>query len=233
MPLRSRVVPQRPNAETLLPTRASLRTDLDPTMSTANDLGTPHAQSPHRLVGLAFLPSPHRLLTETLLIRPEAGSPATRQHVPIIEPRTAPEGTGSRYPAPFNEPCLKRQWRKLGDAAGLTQFGVNLVTLKPGVWSSQRHWHSEEDEFAYVISGEVVLVEDDGEHFLKPGDCVGWKAGVANGHCLQNRSTSDATLLVVGGRSETDRGAYSDIDMAFERGSGGTVTYTRKDGSGF
>jgi uncharacterized cupin superfamily protein len=151
--------------------------------------------------------------------------------VPIINIPSAPEGSGSRYPAPHDQPCLGRQWRKLGEAAGLTQFGVNLLTLKPGVWSSQRHWHAEEDEFAWVVSGEVVLVEDDGEHVLRAGDCVGWKAGARNGHCLQNRTQVDATILIAGGRSETDHGEYSEIDMVFRRGPGGTVTYTRKDGS--
>ena len=77
-----------------------------------------------------------------------------------IDPATLPPVTGTLYPAPFDEPCRARQRRKLGDAAGLTQFGVNLLTLPPGAWSSQRHWHSHEDEFVYVLKGELMLVTD-------------------------------------------------------------------------
>ena len=154
--------------------------------------------------------------------------------MPKIEIASAPDGSGSRYPAPHNAPCLGRKWKKLGDAVGLSQFGVNLLTLEPGVWSSQRHWHSHEDEFAYVLTGEVVLLEDDGETVLGPGDCVGWAMNVANGHCLQNRSATDATLLVVGGRSADDTGEYPDIDMKFSRdGAPGGGLFEHKDGTPF
>lgn len=150
-----------------------------------------------------------------------------------IDISAAPEVSGSRYPAPYDEPCRGRRSKRLGDAAGLTQFGVNLLTLAPGVWSSQRHWHSHEDEFAYVISGEVTLVMDEGEEVLRTGDCVGWKAGVRNGHVLQNRSTSDAVILIVGSRSDEDWGEYSDIDMKFHPGrySGKGGGFTKKDGT--
>jgi len=122
--------------------------------------------------------------------------------------------SGSNYPAPFNEVCLGPTWRKLGDAAGLTDFGVNLVRLPPGKWSSQRHWHTLEDELVYMLEGEVVMVEDDGDHALKAGDCVAWKAGGPPGHCLQNRSDRDAVYLEVGSRRpETDACDYPDIDM--------------------
>ena len=142
------------------------------------------------------------------------------------------ELSGSRYPAPYDEPVKARCWKALGQASGLTQFGVNLVTLAPGVWSSQRHWHSHEDEFAYIVSGEVVLVMDEGEEVMRAGDCVGWKAGVKNGHMLQNRSNADAVILVVGSRSDEDYGEYSDIDMKFHPGRySGKGGYTRKDGS--
>lgn len=142
------------------------------------------------------------------------------------------ELSGTRYPAPYDEPVKARRWKALAQAAGLTQFGVNLLTLGPGVWSSQRHWHSHEDEFAYVLSGEVALVMDEGEEILRAGDCVGWKAGVENGHVLQNRSGTDAVILIVGSRSDEDHGAYSDIDMKFKAGrySGGGG-FTKKDGS--
>lgn len=148
-----------------------------------------------------------------------------------IDLETAPKGQGSRYPAPYDEPCKARRWVKLGDVAGLTQFGVNLVTLDPGVWSSQRHWHAEEDEFVYVLDGELTLVTDAGEELMHSGDCVGFKAGVRDGHCLQNRSNAPARFLVVGGRSDADWGEYSDIDMKFHAGrySGGGG-YTKKNG---
>jgi len=112
--------------------------------------------------------------------------------MPRIDPAAVPKSSGTRYPRPFDEPCRKRSWLRLGDAAGLTQFGVNLLRLPPGAWSSQRHWHSHEDEFVYVLRGEVVLVDDDGEVRLRPGDSAGFPAGDRNGHCLQNRSEEDA-----------------------------------------
>ncbi|MDX2232944.1 MAG: cupin domain-containing protein [Hyphomonadaceae bacterium] len=151
--------------------------------------------------------------------------------MPKIDIPSAPSGQGSGYPPPHDEPCRERAWKKLGVAAGLTQFGVNLVTLKPGVWSSQRHWHAVEDEFVYVLSGEVTLVEDAGETILRAGDAAAWKGGVRDGHCLKNLSTADATLLVVGGRSDDDWGEYSDIDLAFPKGRySGSNAKTTKDG---
>jgi uncharacterized cupin superfamily protein len=137
---------------------------------------------------------------------------------------------GTLYPPPFDEPCLSRERRKLGDAAGLTQFGVNLLRLPPGAWSSQRHWHTESDEFVYVLSGEVTLLTDAGPETLRPGDAAGFKAGDTNGHCLQNRSSSDATVLEIGTRVASDAGHYSDIDM-FAPAGGKPAIYTRKDGA--
>ena len=149
-----------------------------------------------------------------------------------IDPTNAPQGSGSRYPAPFDAPCKARSWSRLGDAAGLTQFGVNLVRLPSGTWSSQRHWHSHEDEFVYVLEGEVVLLTEAGEESLRHGESAGFKADVRDGHHLQNRSTSDALLLVVGSRNGADHGEYPDIDMIFTgdryAGKGG---YRRKDGT--
>jgi uncharacterized cupin superfamily protein len=123
---------------------------------------------------------------------------------------------GSKYPKPFDEPCRMRERRRLGEGAGLTQFGVNLTRLPAGAWSSQRHWHALEDEFVYVVSGEVWLVTDAGEELLRAGDCAGFKAGVRDGHHLQNRSARDAVLLEVGTRDDRDSGEYSDIDMVFK-----------------
>jgi uncharacterized cupin superfamily protein len=122
---------------------------------------------------------------------------------------------GSKYPKPFDEPCRTRERHRLGDGAGLTQFGVNLMRLPPGAWSSQRHWHAREDEFVYVLSGEVWLVTDAGEELLRAGECAGFKAGVRDGHHLQNRSSTDAVLLEIGTRDDEDWGEYSDIDMVF------------------
>jgi uncharacterized cupin superfamily protein len=112
--------------------------------------------------------------------------------------------TGSRYPAPFDQPCRSRQRQRLGDAASLTQFGVNLLRLPAGAWSSQRHWHTHEDEFIYVLSGEVVLFTDQGEGLLRAGDAAGFKAGEQNGHSLQNRSEAEAVLLEIGSRAAGD-----------------------------
>jgi len=136
--------------------------------------------------------------------------------MPKIDLGAVPVQSGSRYPAPFDEPVRPRSWQRLGDAVGLTQFGVNLVRLPPGAWSSQRHWHEKEDELVYVLDGEVVLVTDAGEATMRPGECAAFKAGVRDGHHFQNRAARDATLLVVGSRIEDDRGEYSDIDMTFE-----------------
>lgn len=152
--------------------------------------------------------------------------------MPKIDRTTSPQGSGSRYPAPFDEPCKKRSWHRLGEAAGLTQFGVNLVRLPPGTWSSQRHFHTHEDEFVHVLEGEVVLVTDAGDEKLGPGESAGFPAGVRDGHCLQNRSTADAVLLVVGSRNDEDHGEYSDIDMKFSGARySGKGQYTHKDGT--
>lgn len=134
---------------------------------------------------------------------------------------------GTLYPSPFDEPCRARERKRLGDAAGLTQFGVNLLRLPPGAWSSQRHWHTKEDEFVYVLSGEVVLVTDEGEEILRPGDSAGFKANDGNGHCLRNRSANDAIVLEIGTRDAAEVAYYSDIDMMTTRATG----YTRRDGT--
>ena len=152
--------------------------------------------------------------------------------MPKIDISAIPAVVGSRYPAPFDEPCRARENKRLGEAAGLTQFGVNLTRLPPGAWSSQRHWHALEDEFIYVLEGEVVVVTDAGAETFRAGDCAGFKAGVKDGHHLQNRSTKDAIVMVIGSRVDEDSGEYSDIDMVFRRGpyphGGG---YAHKDGT--
>jgi uncharacterized cupin superfamily protein len=143
-----------------------------------------------------------------------------------IDSKQVPTVTGSRYPSPFGLPCAARSRQRLGDVAGLTDFGVNLLRLPPGVWSSQRHWHLTEDEFVYVVEGEVVLITDSGEETLRAGDSAGFKAGIEDGHHLQNRSERDAVLLEVGSRRPEDSGEYPDIDMKFS-----AHRYFRKDGT--
>jgi uncharacterized cupin superfamily protein len=130
------------------------------------------------------------------------------------------------YPPPFDKEVAGRWYRRLAPAAGLTEFGVSHVTLKPGAWSSQRHWHKGEDEFLVMLSGEAVLVEDDGQTILRAGDCAAWPKGSANGHHLRNESDSDCVFVVVGGGTNTG-GGYSDIDMMWTEDD----RYVHKDGT--
>jgi uncharacterized cupin superfamily protein len=146
--------------------------------------------------------------------------------MPKIDIRALPVRTGSNYLPPHEQAVAGRAWAAAGAAGGLTQFGANLVTLAPGAWSSQRHWHSHEDELVVMLSGEAVLVEDGGETRLVPGDIACFPAGVANGHHLQNRSASPCVFLAVGTDHITvDECHYPDIDMhldpaGFRRKSG-------------
>jgi len=126
------------------------------------------------------------------------------------------------YPEPFRDAVAGRERRRLGNVVGLDQFGVNLTRLKPGMQSSQRHWHETEDEFVYILEGELVLREDGGETVLKPGEAAGWKAGVPNGHCLVNRTARDAVFLEIGTRAKRDRVDYPDIDLRNTKDEGGT-----------
>lgn len=147
--------------------------------------------------------------------------------MPRIDIDSAPTAHGTGYPEEYAGPCRPRLRWRLGEAAGLSQFGVNLLRLPAGAWSSQRHWHEGEDEFVWVLSGEVVLVETNGETILQAGDCAGFKAGVANGHKLENRSSGEAVLLEVGTRAAGgDCGDYPDLDMVFRPGG-----YFHRDGT--
>ena len=148
--------------------------------------------------------------------------------MPKIDLSTVPVRTGAGYPHPFNEPCAGRTRRRLGDAGGLRDFGVNLMTLPPGGWSSQRHWHSHEDEFVYVLEGELTLVEDGGETQLRAGDCAAFPKGSGNGHHLQNRSSAMAVYLEVGSRQPDDLTTCSDVDMMSANADG---RFRRKDGT--
>jgi uncharacterized cupin superfamily protein len=134
---------------------------------------------------------------------------------PALDPKTVPARGGSSYPKPFRAAVEARQKRALGDATGLTQFGINLVELPSGCWSAQRHWHSHEDEFVYVVDGELTLVTDGGEQVLRPGMAAGFPAGKADGHHLINRTDRPATYLEVGTRrDDVDEVDYPDIDLA-------------------
>ncbi len=135
---------------------------------------------------------------------------------------------GSGYPAQFAGPCATRTRQRLGDAGGLTQFGVNLMRLPPGGWSSQRHWHSHEDEFVYVLEGELVLVEDAGETVLRAGECAAFAKNSGDGHHMINRGDVDAVYLEVGARDPDDMTTCSDIDMKSANRDG---RFTRKDGT--
>jgi uncharacterized cupin superfamily protein len=146
--------------------------------------------------------------------------------MPKIDIATVPEHKGSGYPSPFDTPCADRVRQRLGNAGGLTDFGVNLLRLPPGSWSSQRHWHSHEDEFVYVLQGELTLVEDAGETVLRAGDCATFAKGSGNGHQLINKSDVTAVCLEVGSRWPADRTTYSDIDMV---NAGGP--YLHRDGT--
>ncbi|HEV7123502.1 MAG TPA: cupin domain-containing protein [Rhodanobacter sp.] len=148
--------------------------------------------------------------------------------MPKIDVFRLPVRTGSNYPPPFAEAAGARSKQALGNAGGLTDFGVNITRLPPGAWSSQRHWHSEEDEFVYVLSGELVLITDAGEQLLVAQDCAAFPKNRADGHHLVNRGSEMAVYLEIGSRSPTDRCHYPDIDLHSDSAADG---YTHKDGS--
>ena len=145
-----------------------------------------------------------------------------------IDLAAIPVQTEQNYPAPFDAPCIGQGTQRLGRAAGLTAFGVNLSRLPPGVWSSQRHWHTHEDEFVMVVEGELTLVTDAGDEILRPGDCAAFKAGERDGHHLINRSDRDAVVLEIGNASDKDVCDYPDIDMTVGPGA---IGYSRRDGT--
>jgi uncharacterized cupin superfamily protein len=137
--------------------------------------------------------------------------------MPKVDISKAKVRTGTNYPPQFQNVVQGRDKSVLGDLVGLTQFGVNLTRLKPGAASALRHWHENEDEFVYVLEGELVLIEDEGETLLRPGDAAGFKAGVANGHHLVNKTQRDAVYLEIGTRAPTERAHYPDVDLEFIR----------------
>lgn len=148
--------------------------------------------------------------------------------MPKIDITAVPTRNGSHYPPPFDAPCATRTRRLLGEAGGLRDFGINLMTLPPGGWSSQRHWHSDEDEFVYLLEGELVLVEDGGETVLRAGDCAAFPQGTGNGHHMINRSSAMAIYLEVGSRNPRDLTTCSDVDMMSASTDG---RFRHKDGT--
>jgi len=148
--------------------------------------------------------------------------------MPKIDLSAVPNIKGSFYPPPFDAPCAERIRRRLGNAGGLTDFGVNLMRLPPGNWSSQRHWHSHEDEFIVVLEGELILIEDNGETLLCAGDCAAFPKGSGNGHHMINRSAVAAVYLEIGSRVPADLTTCSDIDMMSANSDG---RFVHKDGT--
>jgi uncharacterized cupin superfamily protein len=148
--------------------------------------------------------------------------------MPKIDIKAVAKRKGSSYPAPFHLAAGERVRRSLGNAGGLTDFGVNLLHLPPGAWSSQRHWHSHEEEFVWVLEGEVVLVTEAGEEVLRAGDCAAFPKNAANGHNLINKSASIAVCLEIGTNSVDDTCTYPDIDMRVSNSDGG---YVHMDGT--
>ncbi len=146
--------------------------------------------------------------------------------MPKIDLDAIPQSNATGYPPPFDEPVKGRLWRRLAPAAGLTEMGASHVVLKPGAWSSQRHWHDAEDELVVFLTGEAMLIEDEGETRLEPGDVLAWAKGVANGHHIVNRSNADCTFIAISAGDKNGGGTYSDIDMKFS-GDG----YFHKDGA--
>ncbi|MFM0073604.1 cupin domain-containing protein [Paraburkholderia sediminicola] len=150
--------------------------------------------------------------------------------MPKINIADVPERQGTSYPPPFDVACADRIRQRLGNAGGLGDFGVNLMRLPPGNWSSQRHWHSAEDEFVYVLEGELTLIEDDGETVLQAGDCAAFPKNTGNAHHMINKSNLMAVYLEVGSRSPTDVITCSDIDMMSPSVDG---RFLHKDGTSY
>lgn len=146
--------------------------------------------------------------------------------MPKIDPDACPERSGTRYPEPYRATVKARRWKQIAAGAGLADFGANLVTIPPGSWSSQRHWHDDDDELLMMVSGELVLIEDAGRIPLGPGDIAAWPKGTGDGHHLVNESAKDACFLVIGGNK--GGAGYSDIDLVVRADED---FYRHKDGT--
>ena len=152
--------------------------------------------------------------------------------MPKIDLAKATVRTRGVYPESWRGVTEGREKTALGDVVGLTEFGVNLTRLKPGAASALRHWHEAEDEFVYVLEGEIMLIEDGGTTVLQPGDAAGFKAGVANGHHLVNKSQRDAVYLEVGTRAKRERAHYPDADLVYDTDENG-FRFSRKSGEAY
>lgn len=150
-----------------------------------------------------------------------------------IDLHSVPIESGTNYPDAFKSVVAGRHRQRVGNAAGLKNFGVNLTTLDPGSQSALRHWHSAQDEFIYIVRGELVLVTNDGEQTLHPGDMAGFAAGKADGHHLVNRSTAPAVYLEVGDRTTPDRADYPDVDLVCVPTADGQRQFEHKDGTAY
>jgi uncharacterized cupin superfamily protein len=149
--------------------------------------------------------------------------------MPKIDIASVKVEVSTGYPEPYRSAVAGRLRQRLGNVVDLDQFGVNLTRLKPGAQSAQRHWHTAEDEFVFVVEGTLVLCENEGETVLKAGEAAGFKAGVANGHCLVNRSTQDAVYLEIGTRAAREQAEYPDIDLRVRKDENGVI-YMHKSG---
>lgn len=150
----------------------------------------------------------------------------------IINPEEVPIENSTDYPDEFKSIVAGRFRQRLGNFAGLNNFGVNLVKLTPGSASALRHWHSHQDEFIYIVNGELTLITDTGEEVLTPGMTAGFPANEANAHHLVNRSNRDAIYLEVGDRTPNDTVNYPDEDLIAKYGDDSkSVVFTRKDGT--
>lgn len=148
--------------------------------------------------------------------------------MPKLELDSIPQSNATGYPDPFDKPVQGRWYRRLAPASGLTLFGASHVTLKPGAWSSQRHWHDGEDELVVMLAGEAVLIDDSGEQVMRAGDVAAFPAGEENGHHLVNRSDADCVFVAISAGDRESGGGYSDIDMLFNKDG-----YTHKDGTAY
>jgi uncharacterized cupin superfamily protein len=155
---------------------------------------------------------------------------------PALDPMTLTPRIGSGYPEPYRSRVVPREKRQLGNALGLTKIGINHTTLPPGKESSMRHWHTHEEEFIYMLSGEVVLRTDAGEQLLTAGMCAGFPiaadARQGDGHQLVNRSNAPAVYLEISNRDPADEGCYSEADLRWNAADAPGI-FTRKDGSKF
>jgi uncharacterized cupin superfamily protein len=150
---------------------------------------------------------------------------------PAFDPADVPESNATSYPEPFRTQNSRRWNRRLGEHAGLRNFGINLTRLVPGAQSSARHAHARQDEFVWVLSGEVVLETDEGPQTLGAGMCAGFPAGTGNAHRFVNKSGSDVLMLVVGDRTPFEEITYPDIDLHGKAGADGKLAFSRKDGT--